>query len=50
MDRKTAYNKGLAKMAVQCSTDTFVVKIAAFAKPQNVSGQIKDDTQQGKKH
>jgi hypothetical protein len=25
MERKTAYNKGLAKVAVQCSADTFVV-------------------------
>jgi len=27
----------LAKVAVQCSADTFVVKIATFAKPENVS-------------
>jgi nucleotidyltransferase/DNA polymerase involved in DNA repair len=26
--------KGLAKVAVQCSADTFVVKIATFAKPK----------------
>ena len=26
----------LAKVAVECSTDTFVVKIAPFAKPENV--------------
>jgi len=25
MERKTAYNKGFAKVAVQCSADTFVV-------------------------
>jgi hypothetical protein len=25
MERKTAYNTGLAKVAVQCSADTFVV-------------------------
>ena len=25
MERKTAYNSGLAKVAVQCSADTFVV-------------------------
>jgi hypothetical protein len=25
-ERKTAYNTGLAKVAVQCSADTFVVK------------------------
>jgi peptidyl-tRNA hydrolase len=29
-------NTGLAKVAVQCSADTFVVKIATFAKPENV--------------
>jgi hypothetical protein len=28
----------LAKVAVQCSASTFVVKIAAFAKRQNVGG------------
>ena len=45
-DRRAADNKGLAKVAVQCSTDTFavhqslfsasifVVKIATFAKRQ----------------
>lgn len=27
---------GLAKVAVQCSADSFVVKIVTFAKPQNV--------------
>jgi len=25
IERKTAYNSGLAKVAVQCSADTFVV-------------------------
>ena len=25
MERKTAYNTGLAKVAVQCSADTFAV-------------------------
>ena len=30
-------NTGLTKVAVQCSADTFVVKIATFAKPENVS-------------
>ena len=35
-DRMPAANTGLAKVAVQCSADTFVVKIATFAKPQNV--------------
>jgi hypothetical protein len=48
IERKTTANSGLAKVAVQCSEDTFVVnqslvlrinfvvKIATFAKPQNV--------------
>jgi len=48
-ERTTGYNSGLAKVAVQCSADTFVVnqiwfsastfvvKIAIFAKPQNVT-------------
>ena len=50
-------NTGLAKVAVQCSADTFVVnqnlvlrinpprrmvKIATFAKPETVSGQLKN--------
>jgi len=30
-------NTGLAKVAVQCSASTFVVKIATFAKPENVT-------------
>ena len=34
-EQRTA-NTGLAKVAVQCSADTFVVKIATFAKPENV--------------
>ncbi|WP_436417138.1 hypothetical protein KCV26_11540 [Petrimonas sulfuriphila] len=34
--RNTAGNTGLAKVAVLCSADTFVVKIATFAKPENV--------------
>jgi len=29
----TVPNTGLAKVAVLCSADTFVVKIATFAKP-----------------
>jgi len=29
---QSRHNSGLAKMAVQCSADTFVVKIANFAK------------------
>jgi hypothetical protein len=49
-DRRAACNTGLAKVAVQCSADTFVVnqnlfsastfvvKIATFAKPENVGG------------
>ena len=39
--RNTAGNTGLAKVAVQCSADTFVVKIATFAKPENVTGHAK---------
>ncbi len=48
---KTAYNTGLAKVAVQCSADTFVVwfsastfvvKIATFAKPETVMRHPKD--------
>jgi hypothetical protein len=37
-DRKEwrSANTGLAKVAVQCSADTFVVKIATFAKPETV--------------
>jgi hypothetical protein len=41
-EERTA-NTGLAKVAVQCSADTFVVKIATFAKPENVSGHAKDE-------
>jgi hypothetical protein len=33
-----AYNTGLAKVAVQCSADTFVLKIATFAQPETVIG------------
>jgi hypothetical protein len=29
-------NTGLAKVAVQCSASTFVVKIAIFTKPETV--------------
>ena len=36
MTRSTGHNTGLAKVAVQCSADTFVLKIATFAKPENV--------------
>ncbi len=48
-EKTTATNTGLAKVAVKCSADTFVVnqswfsastfvvKIATFAKPENVS-------------
>jgi hypothetical protein len=32
----TTANTGLAKVAVQCSASTFVVKIATFAKPETV--------------
>ena len=34
-------NTGLAKVAVQCSADTFVVKIATFAKPETVGCNCK---------
>jgi hypothetical protein len=49
--RTTGYNTGLAKVAVHCSADTFVVnqswfsasifvvKIATFAKPETVQDQ-----------
>jgi len=33
---RSAANTGLAKVAVKCSADTFVVKIATFANPENV--------------
>jgi hypothetical protein len=36
IEKRAACNTGLAKEAVQCSADTFVVKIATFAKPKNV--------------
>jgi len=42
-ERTTATNTGLAKVAVQCSASTFVVKIATFAKPENVSGHPKNN-------
>jgi len=38
-------NSVLAKVAVQCSADTFVIKIATFAKPQNVGGHCEGDTE-----
>lgn len=37
-ERSPADNTGLAKVAVQCSSDTFVVKIATFDNPENVVG------------
>ncbi len=46
--RNTAGNTGLAKVAVLCSADTFVVKIATFAKPENVSGYGKKKDRQKK--
>lgn len=39
----TAGNTGLAKVEVQCSADTFVVKIATFAKPENVDDNLTAD-------
>ena len=57
MKKHRTANTGLAKVAVQCSADTFVVnqslvlrinlgstemvKIATFAKPENVMGKFK---------
>ena len=37
-------NTGLAKVAVQYSAETIVVKIATFAKPETVGGHCKKDT------
>ncbi len=39
--RGTDGNTGLAKVAVQCSAATFVVKTATFAKPETVSSNAK---------
>jgi hypothetical protein len=51
---KTTYNRGLAKVAVQCSADTFVInqiwfsastfvlKIATFAKPETFTSNPKE--------
>ena len=39
-----AGNTGLAKVAVQCSADTFVVKIATFAKPETVMPHPENET------
>jgi hypothetical protein len=38
--RRTAHNTGLAKVAVQCSASTFVVKVATFAKPETVIANL----------
>ena len=35
-EKERPANTGLAKVAVQYSADTFVVKIATFAKPETV--------------
>ena len=43
-ERTPACNTGLAKVAVQFSASTFVVKIATFAKPENVICHLKEDT------
>ena len=37
---KAAHNTDLAKLAVQYSASTFVVKIATFAKPETVSSNF----------
>ncbi len=39
--KATSANTGLAKVAVQCSASTFVVKIATFAKPETVMAHFK---------
>jgi len=39
--KERTHNTGLAKVAVQCSADTFVVKIATFAKPETVMRHIR---------
>ena len=44
-----AANTGLAKVAVQCSADTFVVKIATFAKPENVIGHLATNNRYNRK-
>ena len=48
-ERKPAHNTGLAKVAVQCSAETFVVKIATFAKPENVMGKFMKRQPNGKR-
>jgi 2-polyprenyl-3-methyl-5-hydroxy-6-metoxy-1,4-benzoquinol methylase len=49
--RTTGYNNtGLAKVAFQCSADTFVVKIATFAKPENVMPHSKRQTTMKQPH
>ena len=40
-NKKRTANTGLAKVAVQYSASTFVVKIATFAKPETVKGKLK---------
>ena len=40
------HNTGLAKVAVMCSADTFVVKIATFAKHETVITKPKKQQQQ----
>ncbi len=41
-DRRATDNTGLAKVAVQCFADTFVVKVATFAKPETVMSKYFD--------
>jgi hypothetical protein len=38
----TSHNRVLAKEAVLCSANTFVVKIATFAKPETVIIHLKE--------
>ncbi|MEY5132658.1 MAG: hypothetical protein RLZZ198_662 [Bacteroidota bacterium] len=42
-----ATKSGLAKVAVQCSADIFVVKMASFAKPNNVKSMLKNKNNSG---
>ena len=43
-EKTPAANTGLAKVAVQCSADTFVVKSPPIANLQTFIGDFNDDT------
>jgi hypothetical protein len=45
MEEWRTHNTGFAKVAVQYSADTFVVKIATFTKPETLSNKQKKATQ-----